>query len=146
MSELYDPREDITHQIEVGQYYEDSRTGDELQICFMDNSAVLLRYDGDNTHRLTTSNLFKKNVGSGRYELLRDGSVDNVYEEQQTAGEESVVDFTEIDGVGDVSATALEEAGFVTESDIRAASDSQLLELDGIGEQNCQNIREYVEE
>jgi hypothetical protein len=142
MSDLYDPREDIEHQIEVGQYYEDDRTGDELQICFMDSSAVLLRYGSNDAHRLTKLNLFKKNVGSGRYELLRDGSVDGVYEEH---GGETVVDFERIDGVGAVSATALERAGYVTENDINSATDDELLELDGIGEQNCQNIREYVE-
>lgn len=69
---VFDPRSQITHPIDEGQVYEDSRTGDELVLVFCSDDVALLR-DDDGHHRLEPRDAFEEHVGAGRYELRGDG-------------------------------------------------------------------------
>jgi len=140
---MNDPREDITHPIEVGQIYADDRTGEELQLRYMDRSAVLLRSQVDETHRLSKRVMFEKEVGAGRYKLQGEEEVDADF---VAPDDYETVDFEEIDGVGSVAASGLVNAGYTTKGDIRGTADSELLDVRGIGEGNLANIRDEINE
>lgn len=139
---MNDPREDITHPIEVGQIYADDRTGEELQLRYMDRSAVLLRSQVDETHRLSKRVMFEKEVGAGRYKLQGEEEVDADF---VAPDDYETVDFEEIDGVGSVAASGLVNAGYTTKGDIRGTADSELLDVRGIGEGNLANIRDEID-
>lgn len=64
-----DPRSKINHPIEVGQIYEDSRTGDELTLVFCSDDAALMQDNETMKHRLERRRDFEANVGSDRYQL-----------------------------------------------------------------------------
>lgn len=68
--------------------------------------------------------------------------IEELKEMRQRNGEE--VPFEEISRVGEKTAKNLRNGGFVTERDIEAASDDDLLAVDGVGETNLVNIREYI--
>lgn len=69
--EFIDPRQDIQHEIAIGQVYEDVRSGDEKRIIHEDDSVVILRYehDGRTRHTLESRGAFEENVGSERFTL-----------------------------------------------------------------------------
>lgn len=69
--------------------------------------------------------------------------VEELKEMRQRNGEE--VEFEEISRVGETTAKNLRDAGFVTQRDIEAASDDDLLAVDGVGETSLENIREYIQ-
>lgn len=174
----YDPRTEISHDIETGQIYRDSRTNDKILLVYVDRNTYLLR-DTDGNHRLGKRSELDENIGSGRYKLDPDaepfgdtGHVRRVlrradeYEEQggrkgkhyAEAMREAVsilsdtgspdahetVEFEEIAGVGQATATALRNNGYTTRADIRRADDSTLLKVRGVGEGNLENIRNVV--
>lgn len=62
----------IPHDLELGQVYEDSRTGDLIQLVYLDNNVYLLQNEDDGQHRLGRYNEFHENVESGRYNLQPD--------------------------------------------------------------------------
>lgn len=55
------------------------------------------------------------------------------------------VPFEDIDGIGPSTAAKLREQGFVTEDDVRAASDEAILAVAGVGPANLTAIREFVD-
>lgn len=55
------------------------------------------------------------------------------------------VPFEEVEGIGPSTAAKLRSQGYVTEADVRAASDDALLAVAGVGPQNLAAIREFVE-
>ena len=142
---ISDPRENITHEIKVGQVYEDERTGEVRQLCYFHADVVLLRSKGDasndqwNRHLLEKRKPFEKNVGAGRYKLQ---GKEELEAEMETPDRHETMDFTDIDQVGQKAAEALQSNGYTTKGDIREASDEQLLEVPYIGETNLANIRE----
>lgn len=138
MSQTIDPRTEITHQLQAGQIYQDSRTGDELQLAYLDDSHALLKETTDNNARLLPRRAFEKNVGSGRYEVV--GEVEATGESAYTA-----VDFTKISGVGKKTARALQAEGYATVEDIERADEDELLAVNGVGHGNLENIREFIE-
>lgn len=55
------------------------------------------------------------------------------------------VPFEDVEGIGPSTAAKLRSQGFVTEVDVRAASDDALLGVAGVGPSNLTAIREFVE-
>lgn len=55
------------------------------------------------------------------------------------------VPFEDIDGIGPSTAAKLRSRGFVTEDDVRGASDDTLLAVAGVGPANLTAIREFVD-
>jgi predicted flap endonuclease-1-like 5' DNA nuclease len=51
--------------------------------------------------------------------------------------------FDEITGIGPETAGKLRANGFVTEADVRSASDDEILAVSGVGPSNLANIREF---
>ena len=145
---INDPRENITHEFEIGQVYKDARTGEPLQLCYIHSEAVLLRSKGDATndswtkHRVEPRKSFEQNVGAGRYKLQGEEEVDA---DVETFEKHEVVDFENIDRVGEKAAQALQSNGYTTKGDIKKATDEELLAVSYIGETNLANIREHVE-
>lgn len=52
--------------------------------------------------------------------------------------------FEDVPGVGPETAANIRTQGFLTESDVRAASDEGLLAVSGVGPDTVENIREFV--
>ena len=145
---INDPREKIMHEIEVGQVYEDERTGEVRQLCYLHADVVLLRSRGNASndhwhgHLLEKRKSFEKNVGSGRYKLQGE---EELQAEMETPDRHETLDFEDIDQVGEKGAEALQSNGYTTKGDIRAATDDELMEVSYIGETNLANIRERAE-
>jgi predicted flap endonuclease-1-like 5' DNA nuclease len=59
-------------------------------------------------------------------------------------GDETDVPFEEIPGIGPETAGKLRTQGYVTEADVRTASDEALLAVSGVGPENLRRIREFV--
>lgn len=165
----YDPRENLTREVQVGDVYTDSRTGEELRVVYEDEDVVLCRTD---YYRLDSRQAFEENVGSGRYEFDRnDGhSVSSVVRSLEQKADEleeedgykpthkatgirmaidelehdptKTIEFEEISGVGEKTADALRENGITTTKDVESASDDELLSVSGVGEANLENIRD----
>jgi hypothetical protein len=55
------------------------------------------------------------------------------------------VPFEDVEGIGPSTAAKLHSQGFVTEADVRGASDIALLAVAGVGPANLAAIREFVE-
>lgn len=137
-----DPRTDITHAIQVGQVYTDSRTDTSLTLCYKDEAAVLLRDEDSNAHRLEPARQFEENVGADRYTLSGDGAAVG---ESYTPNYEEV-EFTSVSGIGDTTASSLRSNGYTTKQDILAADDDTLLdEVRGLGEGNLANLYDELD-
>lgn len=185
---VYDPRTEVSHPVEEGQVYEDSRNDDELVLVYVSDDVVLLRDTGDPTsenwsgHRLERREQFDKYVGAGRYDLTQSETGEytnrgklrklrkleeqykqkdgrkakhkaNVLEEavellenDGRPDDNEVVDFEDVNGIGERTAENLVNDGFRVKRDIREAEDADLLDVSGIGEGNLQNLREYIEQ
>jgi hypothetical protein len=140
---MNDPRENIEHVIEAGQVYTDARTGESLHLIFLDELNVLLRSTEDQSARLGNRKQFEKDVGSGRYTVT--GEVD-VIADVVSDGRHTAIDWTDVSGVGQTTAVALQKAGYTTDRDILAEADDVLLDIRGVGAGNLCNMREYVGE
>jgi hypothetical protein len=138
---MNDPRENIQHVIKAGQTYEDDRTGEPLHLIFLDDLNVLLRSTEDQSARLDKRKQFEKGVGAGRYKVT--GEVDVIADVAEEV-EHTAIDWTEVPGVGQTTALALQKAGYTTDRDILAEDDDVLMSIRGVGAGNLANMREYV--
>lgn len=66
-------------------------------------------------------------------------------DDENDADRETEVPFEEVPGIGPTTAGKLRTAGYVTERDVRAASDDELLAVAGLGPENLENLREFVD-
>ena len=119
--------------------YKDSRTDTKYHVIFLDEKRALLEDQDSGAARLESRKGFEASVGAGRFKL--DGEVEV---EADTAPEYTSIDFTNVDGVGQTTATALQRAGYTTAQDIERASDDELIKIRGVGEGNLANMREYI--
>lgn len=72
-------------------------------------------------------------------------SADGADGEGDAAGEgDDEVDFEAVDGIGPATAGQLRSTGYVTERDVRRASDEDLLAVAGVGPSALDAIREFV--
>jgi ERCC4-type nuclease len=60
-------------------------------------------------------------------------------------GAETELSFEQLDAIGESGASNLRAAGFVTVSDVKNASDEDLLDVSWIGEKGVQSIRQKTE-
>lgn len=134
----------IAHDIELGQVYEDSRTGDRIQLVYLDNNVYLLQNEDDEQHRLGTYDEFHENVESGRYNLLPDdepfantGVLSRIRERRD--------EYENTDGrTAAHKAEAFAEALEILtdmEPDV-SLEDVDFESFDGIGEKGAQNLRD----
>lgn len=65
--------------------------------------------------------------------------------EDEPTDDEAAVPYEDIPGIGPETAGKLRIQGFVTEADVRAASDGALLAVAGVGPTNLANIREFLD-
>lgn len=142
-SEYVDPRSNITHTIDSGQVYTDSRTDDSLVLVFSSDDVALLR-DEDGHHRLETRTQFENNVGGSRYSLQSDP--DQGFSESSAVRKlESLRD--QYEGESGRTAAhkceAMAEAIDLVEHNGRADDNEtvQLTEIDGIGETAASSLR-----
>ncbi|WP_049900883.1 30S ribosomal protein S3 [Halococcus agarilyticus] len=73
-----------------------------------------------------------------------DAAAEAILDEMDDA--EAGADLTVIDGVGDAKADALIESGFESVADVRAASEDDLAEAEGVGPAFAERIKEGAEE
>jgi|APHM01.1.fsa_nt_gi hypothetical protein len=105
----------ITHEIEVGNVYKDSRTGEKIQLIYIDSNIYVLQNETERSHRLGSRREFQKNVESGRYDYQEDEepfavtTVDDGTEE---------IPFENLDNIGETAASNLRNNGYETTSDI----------------------------
>ncbi|MCU4801545.1 helix-hairpin-helix domain-containing protein [Halobacteria archaeon HArc-gm2] len=71
------------------------------------------------------------------------GRVENPDDDDEPVSPE--VPFEAVDGIGPSTAAKLRSRGFVTEADVRTASDDALLGVAGVGPANLTAIREFVD-
>lgn len=149
MSEAFvDPRQNIDHPIEVGQVYTDSRTDERLHLVYKHEKVILLKSLGEaansqwTQHRLETRKAVEQGVGAGRFKLDGEKEVDSKSIDSPDRNEPIV--FEEIDRVGEKTANNLRREGYKTKGDVRSATDSELLEIGGVGETNLSNIKETI--
>lgn len=138
-----DPTKNIAHDIELGQVYEDKRTGSHVLLVYYDSNIHIVR-DKQGSHRLGKRREFDKNVGSGRYSLCP---------EVEPFGEtgllqrvlERAAEYDEMDGYkADHKAEALREAINILTDDSPDVNDEPVPfeELDNIGDKAANNLRE----
>lgn len=138
-----DPKSDKVHEIEFGQVYSDSRTGNLIQLIYLDRNVYVLQNE-EGSHRFGQRKEFDRYVSSGRYSLeleaerfadtgvlgrVRDLKREYEQEDGRTAAHK---------------AEALEEALAIL-SDLgsdEALEDVPFEELDNIGGKAAQNLRE----
>lgn len=130
----------LEHPIEVGQTYTDTRTGDTLHLIFLDDLNYLFRDTDDDRARLGKRRMLEKDVVSGRYELQ--GTAE--FDADTVQADFEAIEWAEVSGIGEATATALNEAGFTTDRDVTNASDDDLLKVSGIGESNLENLQQYL--
>lgn len=131
-------RTQIRHEIQVGQEYTDARTEETHELVFLDDGHALLKSTEDQSAILLTRKDFERNVGANRFKVNGD-----VVETDQFSYTE--IDFTDIDGVGNIAAQSLKTSGYSTVEDIERASTNELLACRGIGQGNLSNIMDYIE-
>lgn len=68
----FDPSSDLTHDIELGQVYSDSRTGDLIQLVYLDRNVYVMRDEDSGRHRFGSKKEFVKNVKNDRYKYEPD--------------------------------------------------------------------------
>ncbi|MFC7195216.1 helix-hairpin-helix domain-containing protein [Halosimplex aquaticum] len=66
-------------------------------------------------------------------------------EAEDEPADDPEVPFEEVPGIGPKTAGKLRTAGYVTERDVRAAGDDALLAVAGLGPENLENLREFVD-
>jgi ERCC4-type nuclease len=125
----------------VAQVYQTDRTGEHLQILYVDNEIVLLRCEdegrnGNNGHRLERRVAFEKNVEAGHFKYKPDSNLDMIQFEEE--------DWSEVSYIGEKTAQNLHDAGFETNLDIQQADEAELLMVDGLGAQGLQNLIEFA--
>jgi len=145
----YDPRTDIETDIEVGNVYEDQRSGERYELVFEYPHAVLLaEHDtGSPGHMLESRAEFEKNVGADRYQLETDtDSIVDTDTETVRDDDNEPVTFTEVAGIGEGTAGNLRANDIVTRGDVRRASRSQLEAVRGMGQTNTDRLLDHVDE
>lgn len=68
---VHDPREEISHDVEIGQVYRDARTDERMVLIYLDRSVYILR-DSEENHRMGSRRELDENIGSDRYKLVPD--------------------------------------------------------------------------
>ena len=125
----------------VGQVYQRDRTGERLQILYVDDEVVLFRCEnegrnGNNTHRIEQRVAFEKGVEAGQFEYKPDSSIDMIQSEKQ--------DWSEVSYIGEKTKQNLHDSGFETNLDIQQADEAELLMIDGLGAKGLQNLIEFA--
>ena len=125
----------------VAQIYKSDRTGEHLQILYVDDEVVLFRCEdggrnGNNSHRIERRVAFEKNVESGRFEYKPDSDLDMIDFAEE--------DWSEVDYIGEKTSENLHDEGFETNLDIQQADEAELLMVDGLGAQGLQNLQEFA--
>lgn len=125
----------------VGQIYETHRTGERLQIVYIDDEVILLRCEdsgrnNNSSHRLERRVAFEQKIEAGQFEYKPDCDIELVDSEEQ--------DWSEVSYVGEKTSDNLKEAGYETNLDIQQAEDVDLLNVDGVGQSGLQNLREFA--
>lgn len=140
---VIDPREEIDHDIAANQVYTDDRTGERVQVLYIDGNICVLQNESNAAHRLSKRADFYENVAAGRYkykpEIEPFADTEFVEEEDTTP-----VAFAELDNIGESAADNLRAAGYETYADIKRASDEELLDVSWVGEAGVKSIRDEV--
>lgn len=70
-----DPRTDITHEIEIGNVYEDDRSDELYRLLYIDDVSALLRCE-DGATLLIRRDAFEKEVGASRYTYKPEATIE----------------------------------------------------------------------
>lgn len=131
----YRPRTEGGDAIDDGQY---ATLGDRL--------AEYEATDGRKAAHKAAALREALDIVSGRADTRPDSTADTANADEaadEAAAEE--VPFDEIPGIGPETAGKLRIQGFVTEADVRSASDDEILAVSGVGPSNLANIREFLD-
>jgi hypothetical protein len=134
--------DEITHEIEVGQVYEDARTGEKIELIYIDGNIYVLQNEGRQSHRLGSYSELLDNIESGRYKYLNEA---DSFAVTGSAGETETIPFEELDSIGEKGASNLRKAGYETTADIAQATDDELTDVSWVGEKGVTSIREWCE-
>lgn len=137
---IVDPTEDVPHDIEAGQVYEDSRSGDFFELIYVDGNVYVAQNDSGG-HRLGVREDFEANVAADRYKL-REAATSFA---ETTGDDAKAMEFGAVDNIGKQGARNLRDEGFRTADDIRRASDDELLDVSWIGESGVEALRKEVQ-
>lgn len=135
--------DELTHEIDVDQVYEDARTGERIQLIYIDSNIYVLQNETETSHRLGSYKEFLKNAKNGRYQYLPEAEPFAVTD---VDGKTETVPFEELDSIGKKGASNLRDAGYETTADIRQASDDELTDVSWVGEAGVYSIRQWCED
>jgi len=131
-----------THEFSVGQVYEDARSGEKIELIYLDSNIYVLQNESELSHRLGTRQELEQNVESGRFTLLPDTesfAVTNV------DGNGETIPFEELDSIGEKGASNLRAEGYETVADVRKVSDDELTDVSWVGQKGVSSIRAWCE-
>lgn len=138
-SEFSDPRTDIDHPINIGQIYEDSRSGDLTKIIYLDNDVGLLR-DEDGNHRIERRTNLDRLVGAGRLSLEPEAEFG--YAGRMEALTAALERYEDEGGRKDShKAEALREALSLLTEETAQFEEVPFEELDGVGSTTASRLR-----
>jgi hypothetical protein len=126
---------------QVAQIYKTDRNGIHYQLLYVDEQVVLLRCEESgrnegNVHRIERRSDFDRQVDSGKLKLQPDSDLDMMSFDE--------IDWSQVDHIGEKTASNLHSVGFTTILDIRQADDDELLDVSGLGEAGLINLQEFV--
>ena len=131
-----------THEFSVGQVYEDARSGEQIELIYLDSNIYVLQNENELSHRLGSRKELEQNVASGRFTLLPDAesfAVTNV------DGNGETIPFEELDSIGEKGASNLRAEGYETVADVRKVSDDELTSVSWVGQKGVSSIRAWCE-
>jgi len=136
------------YEIEEGQVYEESRESrvSEYKVVFCNEHVVLLQHERNN-HRLEARDYFENCIDIGHFEIKNGESkpIERASDSSESLSESSQeIPYEDIPWVGESSANSLRSSDFVCVEDIKAVSDSRLLECNSVGERSVEEIRKWV--
>lgn len=125
----------------IKQVYKQTRSGTIYQVIYVDDQVTLLRSEdtgrnGDSAHRIEKRGHFEDCRDSGWFEHQPDSDIDLTSFEAE--------DWSDVATIGGQTAENLLEVGFETKLDVRQADDSELLDVDGIGNSGVKNLRKFT--
>jgi len=123
----------------IGDVYS-GRSKYKYQVLYIDEQAVLLRDQqeskyGENYHRMERRSDFEMMIDVGHFEYEPDSQID------LRGGAD--IDWSEVDLIGEKTSSNLHDAGYTTRTDIQLADDSELLDVDGVGEKGLENLKQF---
>lgn len=125
----------------TGQIYRIGRDKVQHKLLIVTNQIVVAksvepRRGGGNVHRLFRRSAFNDQIEYGWAEHEPDSDLEMI--------DDAKIDWSKVDLIGESTTDNLHGAGFKNWLDVQKATDSELLEVSGLGQGGLENLRNYT--